>query len=333
MHLNKLILISLFLSNTSLYKNVSYDQVEVIGNVNMVDINESATLKMELSKVHPWAYLYVKIYKNNILIEERKVLSLAFKNEIYNLDSIKKYNCIDNYKIIVNYYNNSQIDTIINFSNYSPTTRECYFKGNNINISSSIPTKISFKAKGNNCQTINYNDNYLFNGIENYSLNNSRFCDFSNFSLTILQASNKIELNEVEIRLFEEFKNSDLEFNGLYTSLFLETMVYNNTIFIANNYEYYLSKKDGSIKKEYDDSCYEEALPFFFPLEIGYNKEIKYEIEFSNINSSQEKYIIRGKILLGDKLYTLFPEDFMKEKYHYILMDNNLEGVEYSYAQ
>lgn len=332
MHLNKLFFLSLLLGNASWYKNVSYDQVEVIGNVNMVDINESATLKMELSKIHPWAYLYVKIYKNNFLIEERKVLSIAFKNEIYNLDSITKYNCIDNYKIIINYYNNSQIDTIINFSNYSPTTKECYFKGNSINISSSIPTKISFKAKGNNCQTNNYNDNYLFKGIENYSLNNSRFCDFSNFSLSIIQASNQIELNEVEIRLFEKFENSDLPFNGLYTSLYFETTMENNIISLSNNFEYYLNKKDGSIQKEYDDNCYEEALPFFFPLDIGYNKEIKYEIEFSNINSSQEKYIIRGNIVLGDKLYTLFPEDFMKEKYHYILIDDNLKGVNYTYA-
>ena len=295
---NKIIIFNLFLSVFANYKsNSSLDPIIIRGNVSMVELNEDIPLYLSMVEGHPFAYLNINIYIDNVLTTTDREISKYLSNKYYSLGTFTNKNRSKKIKVEVNYEGTDTISSTCEFKVYSP------HYGNIKNAGSSkIMNKdknaigVSFQAQGNENSVEYEYEQVNFFGIWAYECKHTRFFDFSKYSIS---ASSNIDLKDtfLEFKIYESFQNSDLLYKSNYTSLDISFKKQaDNSLIGENEFKFFINKNTGMIFENETIECDKEALPFFFPFSIKTESLIQYSLNFYDVGKNHNNYIFSGVI-------------------------------------
>lgn len=308
------------------------ESITIQGYVNETSIGEKIAIALQMVDGHPWARLNINIYVNDKLELFKQVMTRYIANENYYINGFTYSGEIKKIKIVVNYEDPGVDDSVCEFSLHAPKYETFISPYTDVfNPATYYPTSYKFKMKGlNNSSIVPHTENSYISGISTINLNNTRYIDFSNYSIIV--DSNVVDnLTTCEFRLYTKFKDSDLLYkDNTYTSIDINLKKSNNVYTCLNEYRFYADKNTGMIYETYNENCDEDALPFFIPYSIGYDLPIEYELIFSDVGYHHLTYVYKGIINLGSN--PIKDEQIFGNilNYRYKLIETPLEGIEYA---
>ena len=280
----------------------SKESISISGSVEMVDLNEKIPVYLNMVEGHPYAYVFVYIYVNNVLEVSEKIVTKYISLNPYYLKPFRNANEEKDIKISVNYIEENVKASVCSFKLKAPHYSQIYFDGYDSynHIENDNPTKIEFSMKGSNSVVSKEVEKLYLEGLHEYYLKNARIMDFSYYSIEFT------DLNYLpstcEVRIFTEFEGSDLLYkNNSYTSIEFDLFKVSNKRLVLNNEErFYINNISGMIYESDDYNCYEITLPFFIPLSMGFEKIIPMEIHYIDVGKNHNTYIFKSNILLSN---------------------------------
>ena len=287
--------------DVSLYV-ASNDSISISGNVEMVEINEKIPVYLNMDNGHPYAYIFVYIYVDNVLEISEKVVTKYISLNPYYLKPFKEVNEEKNIRISVNYIEGNVPASICNFKIKAPHYSKIYFSGGDSYKHMEIdnPIRIDFSMKGSKSIVNKKYEELYLQGMYEYSLRNMRIIDFTYYSIELINFD--FMPLTCEVRIFTKFEGSDLLYkNNSYTSIEFDLLQVNNTRLVVNNEErFYINNMSGMIFESDNYNCDEVTLPFFIPLSLGFDKIIPMEIHFMDVGKNHNTYIFTSNILLSN---------------------------------
>lgn len=326
--LNKFKILSLFplLYATSVTSPPADESIEIKGYVEMVEVGTQVPIYLSIVEGHPFAYLDVDIYVNQVLEKHYLAITATFDRNPYYIDGFSSENDIKHIKIVVNYVDKGLDDSVCEFNLYSPSYNTLHVFGpNNCAYQERNATRIDFQMKGKKSNITILKEAVFINGIRNIDVSDKRFIDLSKFE--ILSQNCTMDLQTCELRLYTKFENSDFLYKENYTSIDLNLKKISDSHYkIDNEYKFYVNNLNGGIYENYIDGCDDELLPFFIPYNINL-EEIEYEIIFTDIGINHNTIVYPGKFKFDSiNANKGFGKVF---NYKYLLIDEPLSGVNY----
>lgn len=320
----------LFLHIKSPAKEIDLDPITISGFTEMVNINENIPFNLVMVEGHPFIRLDIKIYVNDNLELSSKVISKYISKDKYYISGFTDVGQIKRIKVVVNYEDPGVEDTYCEFDLYSPQHKTFVCENEEIFLPDDYyPTSVGFYMQGDVYQITPNNENSIINGKPQINLENTRFIDLSKYSITV-NANIEKELESCELRVYEKFVNSGFTYiNDEYTSIDINLIKNGNVYTCANEYRFYINKYTGMIMQTYSSSCEGDALPFFIPYSLGYNKTIKFALVFSDIGYHCGTYIYIGEIKIPSLPSS--SNDFGSVlNYKYVSISEPLIGIKYA---
>ena len=287
---------------------VSYEESDAIsepititGDLKMPELNEKIPLYLQMAEGHPYAYVDINIYVNNVLEISTRTLTKYISENPYYLNGFTSPNESKIIKVNVAYSGLDIQFTQCQFTLKSPHY-ETYISQevDSYSLKDSNPISIKFSMKGGSFTITKIYEKVILAGKSNNDLINSRIIDFSPYSRTFYNITPTTDT--CELRLYCEFEGSDLLYKNGYTSIDINLRKYSDYKYILkNDYKYYIDKKTGMIFENQTENCDDEMMPFFIPLSMGLNKSIPFEIVFSDFGSNHNDYIFQGTFNLSSE--------------------------------
>ena len=314
------------LFTTSVTSPPANESIEIKGYVEMVEIGQQVPIYLQIVEGHPFAYLDVDFYVDNVLEKHYLAITATLDEKPFFINGFTNENEKKHIKIVVNYVDKGLDDSVCEFNYYSPSFNTLHVFGpDNSAYQERNVSRVDFTMKGKKSNVKLIKEAIFINGIRNIEISNKRFINLSNFE--ILSQNLDLNVTNCEFRLYHKFENSDFLYKENYTSIDLSlTKISQNYFRVDNEYKYYVSNENGGIYENYIDGCDEDLLPFFIPYGI-LEDEIEYEIVFTDLGKNHNTLVYPGKIKLSnieenDGFGTMF-------NFKYSLIDNPLEGVSY----
>ena len=323
----KILLTSLFTINFA-KQPIAPEAISISGYVELVDLNNDIPIYLVMDEGHPFAYLDVLIYVDGVLENQTRVLTSSISKKPYYIEGFKNKNQIKNIKLMVCYVDEGIEDSQIQFTLKAPSYKSVSFSNSdNIDYLESNPIKTYFSFQGNN-YSIDYEyEKISLKGKAKYELKNSRFIDFSKYTIDI-KTLKEIEINRFELRLYCRFDNSDLIYvNNLYTALDIKMEKLSVNYFQGiNEFSFYVDERNGTIRYTSNEYTNKDLLPFFIPFSLGDKFEIEYSVVFYDVGMNHNDYIFNGVICKDNISNDQFGKQY---NFKYVLIDEEIEGVEY----
>ncbi|MDY2889559.1 MAG: hypothetical protein SOU19_08390 [Candidatus Caccosoma sp.] len=314
----------LFIFNFAIYlfnnykANSAIDPLIIKGNVPMVELNEDIPLYLSMVEGHPFAYLNILIYVDNALVIKDREISKYLNNKCYSLNGFTVKNAKKKIKIDVNYEDKDAISSVCEFTIYSPNYRTVKNAGKDVlKYTENNAINVSFQMQGNNQTVENEYEELVFNGTWAYECIQSRFFDFSKYSIS----SSNIALQDsiLEFKIFTHFKDSDLLYKNDYTSIDIIFKKQNdNSLRGENEFKYYIDKNTGMIFENETINCDKENLPFFFPFNLSDDNLVLYSFSFFDVGKNHNSFVYTGIINLhnieNNHIFGSFNDFYYQEK-------------------
>ena len=295
-----------------LFSFVSYEEsdaisepISITGNLDMPELDEKIPLYLQMSEGHPYAYVDINIYVNNILEISTRTITKYISENPYYLNGFTSPDETKIIKVNVSYsgldiqYTQCQFTLKApHYETYTSTEVDSY------SLKDSNPISIKFSMKGGSFTITKIYEKVILAGKCKNELKNSRIIDFSPYSITFYNITPTTDT--CELRLYCEFEGSDLLYKNGYTSIDINLRKYSDYKYILkNDYKYYIDKKTGMIFENQTENCDDEMMPFFIPLSMGLNTSIPFEIVFSDFGSNHNDYIFQGIFNLSSENLTI----------------------------
>ncbi len=330
--IKKMLILPLILfSSRTIQKAATNESISISGSIFMVELYENIPITLSMIEGHPYAYVYVNIYVNDILEISKQEVTKYLSKEPYYIKGFTYANEEKSIKIEVNYIENNVVASTCNFLFYGPRYEKYKsLNRNNFTIQDNNPIQINFNMKGSSFNLDKIYESITISGNIHIQLEDTRFMDFKKFSISFTNIDTKLEM--CEFRIFTKFKDSDLLYKeNAYTSIDINIIQESiNTYFVDNEYRFYINEKTGMIYESQTKDCDEEMLPFFIPLSFGINVTYEIELHFKDIGKNHNDYIYTSKITI------LSSKDISEQlfgsvlNYHYKYIGVPLYGVEYA---
>ena len=270
------------------------EPISITGSLKMPELNEKIPISLSMSEGHPYAYVDINIYVNNVLEVSTSTITKYINENPYYINGFENPNESKIIRVSVSYSGLDIASTQCQFTLKSPHY-ETYksIEVDSYSVKDENPISIKFSMKGGSFTITKIYEKVILAGKGKNNLINSRIVDFSPYSITFYNITPTTDT--CELRLYCEFEGSDLLYKNGYTSIDVSLRRYSDYKFILKNeYKYYIDKKTGMIFENQTENCDDEMMPFFFPLSMGLNKSIPYEIVFTDFGSNHNDYIFSG---------------------------------------
>lgn len=329
-----LLTVCMFLNTFSF---ISFDEsgditepITITGNLDMPELNEKIPLYLQMAEGHPYAYVDINIYVNNVLEVTERTITKYINEKPYYLNGFNSPNESKVIKVNVAYSGLDIQFTQCQFTLKSPHYETYTSVGvDSYSLKDSNPVTIKFSMKGGSFTITKIYEKVILAGKSNYNLVDSRMIDFSPYSITFYNITPTTDT--CELRLYCEFEGSDLLYKNGYTSIDINLRKYSDYKYILKNeYKYYIDKKTGMIFENQTENCDDEMMPFFIPLSMGINKSIPYEIVFSDFGHNHNDYIFKGTFnLSSDSVIDENPQFGSVLNYKYV-EKKPMENIDYA---
>ena len=327
----RLLLVSTFLTQASVIsEGPAKESITISGYIEQTGLYNKLPIYLQMDEGHPYAFVYIKIYVNDILVIDIEEVTKFISSNVYEIEGFTYANEIKNIRIEVNYLENHVDTSICNIKFQGPSFDKHKSNYTNSYIATdNNPIKTYFTFKGNTCE---FKSEYEHVAITSsyVKTTDTRYLTFSDLNISLFNIYDTLQT--CELRLFCELENSDMLFkNNQYTSIDLPLIqIDDNSYKIKDEYRFYVSDKTGMIYESYNDDCHDELYPLFIPLSLGEDVLIDYEIYFHDIGLNNSDYIYKGNY----HLYSLKHKDEFQYgsilSYRYKQIYEELKDVKYA---
>ena len=296
----KTLMISILSLQTSIAnENVpSTESITITGSIRQTGMFNKLPINLKVKEGHPYAYIYVNIYVNEVLVIQDEEITKYLPTKTYEIDGFTYDNEKKNIKIEVNYIENHVETSVCEMLFLGPSYgyHKSYYSDSLI-ATDNNPIETSFTFKGKDCVFDRIYEQVVIDSSY-YKATDTRFLSFSDLTISLYSIYD--ELETCELRLFCKFEDSDILYkNNLYTSIDLELEEISNYKYrIKDDYRFYIDNHTGMIYETQTDSCADELYPLFIPLSLGKKISLDYEIHFSNLGLNNSDYIFSGSYYL-----------------------------------
>lgn len=274
------------------------ESISILGSLQMPELYEDIPISLQMTQGHPFAVVVVEIYVNGNLLISEQTISSHLADKPFVIGGFNEENSRKIIKVSVKYLEGNAPATQCQFTLVAP--HYYTYKSNatdSFSLKENNPISINFSMKGVSYTITKYYEKVILNGKYDYQITNTRILDLSPFSITFYNITPNFD--SCELRLYCQFEGSDLLYKDGYTSIDIGFSKYSDYRFnLKNEYKYYIDKNTGMIFENQTENCEDELLPFFFPLSMGIEKSIPYELHFYDIGKNHNNYIFSGNINL-----------------------------------